>query len=258
MHKSLDYLVKYLVDERSDEIRIPDNYDDKRLLLRGLMNERPPNKISDDFLKVQDEFLSYELSKMNLTSCEEIKEVKGKIMLWHGDITTLKVDAIVNAANSQMLGCFIANHNCIDNAIHSRAGLELRDECNTIMKRQAHSESVGGAKITKAYNLPSKYVIHTVGPTIAYGFNPSESDKNDLKNCYKSCLEIADRHHLKSLGFCSVSTGVFNFPKDVAAEIAVNTVNEYLTSNQSSLEYVIFNVFDFENYLIYKNLLFGD
>ena len=258
MHKSLDYLVKYLVDERSDEIRIPDNYEDKRLLLRGLMNERPPIKISPDFLKVQDEFLSYELSKMNLTSPKEIKEVKGKIMLWQGDITSLKVDAIVNAANSQMLGCFIANHNCIDNAIHSRAGLELRSECNSIMKRQGHIESVGGAKITKAYNLPSKYVIHTVGPAIPYGLKPTERDKNDLKNCYKSCLGISNEYHLKSLAFCSVSTGVFNFPKDLAAEIAVNTVNEYLTSNQSSIEYVIFNVFGRENYLIYKNLLFGD
>ena len=258
MDEKLNYLLNCLINERRDEIMIPDNYDDKRLLLRGLMNERPPIKISPDFLKVQDEFLSQELREMKLTSPQEIKDIKGKIMLWQGDITTLKVDGIVNAANSQMLGCFIANHNCIDNAIHSRAGLELRDECNKIMEKQGCSESVGKAKITKAYNLPSNYVIHTVGPAIPYGLKPTESDKKDLKNCYKSCLEIADRYHLKSLAFCSISTGVFNFPKDLAAEIAVNTVNEYLTSNQSSIEYVIFNVFGRENYLIYKNLLFGD
>jgi hypothetical protein len=173
-----------LINERDETIDIPDDYQSKRALLRSLMNVRPPLKISDDFLKVQDELLTSETSNKDLTSPEDIKEVNGKLMLWQGDITTLKVDAIVNAANSKLLGCFIPQHNCIDNVIHSAAGVQLRAECNRIMQTQGHDEEVGGAKITGAYNLPSKHVIHTVGPAIPYGSNPSKKDCDELASCY--------------------------------------------------------------------------
>ena len=222
------------------------------------MNVRPPLKISDEFLKVQDEFLTAENLNRSLTSPSDISEAKGKIMLWQGDIVTLKVDAIVNAANSKLLGCFIPRHNCIDNVIHSAAGVQLRDECNKIMKAQSADEPVGKAKITDAYNLPSKHVIHTVGPQIPQAVKPSASDCEDLKSCYQSCLDIADYINLKSLAFCCISTGVFNFPADKAAHIAVKTVEEYLNSNETSLENVIFNVFSDRDYLIYKKELFGD
>ena len=221
------------------------------------MNTRPPLEISDEFIRIQDEFLSMETSQKNLISPSDITETKGKIMLWQGDITCLKVDAIVNAANSKLLGCFIPQHNCIDNVIHSAAGIQLRDECNTIMKIQGHDEEVGKAKITDAYNLASNHVIHTVGPAISYGLKPSKKDCDDLKSCYESCLEIAHYNELQSVAFCGISTGVFNFPNDLAAEIAVTTVEEYLKS-QTSLKHVIFDVFSDENYMIYKKLLFGD
>ena len=221
------------------------------------MNVRPPLKISDEFLKVQDEFLTAETLNKDLTSPSDIGEVKGKLMLWQGDITTLKVDGIVNAANSKLLGCFIPHHNCIDNVIHSAAGVQLRDECNRIMEIQGHDEDVGKAKITDAYNLPSKHVIHTVGPAIAYGSKPSKEDCEALASCYKSCLDIASANGLKSLAFCCISTGVFNFPQDLAAQIAIKTVDEYLKSNETSLEQVIFNVFTDKDYLIYKEFFNG-
>ena len=192
------------------------------------MNVRPALKISEEFLNVQDEFLSAETSSKTLTSPQDIKESKGRLMLWQGDITTLKVDAIVNAANSKLLGCFIPQHNCIDNVIHSAAGVQLRLECDRIMKTQGHDEAVGKAKITDAYNLPSGHVIHTVGPQIPQGLGPSQKDCDDLASCYRSCLEIADRYGLESIAFCCISTGVFNFPQDLAARIAMGTVEEYL------------------------------
>lgn len=255
----MDFLINYLIDERNEVIEIPSNYHDKRNLLRALMNIRMPEEVSDEFLKVQDEFLTAETLSKDLTGIEDIDDVDGKIALWQGDIVTLKVDAIVNAANSKLLGCFIPMHNCIDNVIHSSAGVQLRDECNSIMKVQRHDEGIGKAKITSAYNLPSKYVIHTVGPAIPQGSLPTKEDCDLLASCYRSCLELADYNNLKSIAFCGISTGVFNFPQMEAAEIAVNTVNEYLDSNESSsLECVIFNVFSDESYLTYKDLLFGD
>ena len=252
----LDYLLNYLINEHEQSIDIPDDYSSKRALLRSLMNIRLPGELSDDFLKIQDEFLTDETLNKKLTSPEDIKESKGKIKLWKGDIVTLKVDVIVNAANSKLLGCFIPQHNCIDNVIHSAAGLQLRNECDRLMKLQGCDEKVGGAKITSAFNLPSKHVIHTVGPQIPQTSKPSSKDCSDLANCYKSCLTIADEYNLKSIAFCCISTGVFNFPQKQAAEIAVKTVEDYLKNNETSLEYVIFNVFTDEDYLIYKNELF--
>lgn len=221
------------------------------------MNVRPPMKISDEFLEVQDEFLTAETLNKTLTSPGDIGESFGRVMLWQGDITTLKVDGIVNAANSKLLGCFIPQHNCIDNVIHSAAGVQLRNECNRIMQIQNHDEEVGRAKITGAYNLPSKYVIHTVGPAIPHGRKPSQSECEDLKSCYNSCLDIATYNELESLAFCCISTGVFNFPQDLAAEIAIKTVRDYLKSHKTTLNHVIFNVFTDRDYSIYRRLLYG-
>nr|WP_292793155.1 protein-ADP-ribose hydrolase [Methanobrevibacter sp.] len=257
-NEQLDYLINYLINERDENINVPDDFHSKRALLRSLMNVRLPLNISEEFLEIQDEFLTAETLNKNLTSVEDIDEFDGKVMLWQGDITTLKVDAIVNAANSKLLGCFIPQHNCIDNVIHSAAGVQLREECNNIMTIQGHDEEVGKAKITGAYNLPSKHVIHTVGPAIPQGLKPSKNDCVKLENCYKSCLEIANYNKLESLAFCCISTGVFNFPQDKAAEIAVKTVKNYLEENETTLKHVIFDVFSDDDYLIYKELLFGD
>ena len=257
-HEHLDFLIEYLAEERNERIEVPSDYSEKRNLLRALMNVRLPGEISPEFLRIQDEFLRNETLEKDLTSVEDITESKGKLMLWQGDITTLKVDAIVNAANSKMLGCFIPLHNCIDNVIHSAAGVQLREDCSRIMKSQGHDEAIGKAKITSAYNLPSQYVIHTVGPAIPQGALPLESDCEALAGCYRSCLEIADSNNLDSIAFCCISTGVFNFPQDMAAEIAVETVDEYLKTNETSLNHVIFDVFTDESYLTYKKLLFGE
>lgn len=254
--EQLDFLINYLIEERAEPIEIPQDYQDKRNLLRALMNVRLPSEVSDEFLKVQDEFLTNETLNKELTAVEDIEWVTGKLMLWQGDIATLKVDAIVNAANSKLLGCFIPLHNCIDNVIHSAAGVQLRDECNKIMKMQNEDEKVGRAKITGAYNLPSRYVIHTVGPAIPQGLKPSDKDCGALASCYKSCLEIASYNKLESIAFCCISTGVFNFPQELAAEIAVKTVEEYLENNETTLNHVIFNVFTDDDYSIYKRLLF--
>lgn len=255
--EQLDFLINYLLRERAEEFDVPQDFQSKRALLRLLMNVRPPLKISDEFLKVQDEFLSAETSSKTLTSPQDINETKGKLMLWQGDITTLEVDAIVNAANSKLLGCFIPHHNCIDNVIHSAAGVQLRLECDRIMKTQGHDEEVGKAKITDAYNLPSAHVIHTVGPQIPSGSMPSKRDCDDLASCYRSCLEIASYNRLESIAFCCISTGVFNFPQDLAAQIAIKTVDEYLKSNETTLKHVIFNVFTDRDYLIYKEYFNG-
>ncbi len=172
--------------------------------------------------------------------------------MWQGDITTIKSDAIVNAANSGMTGCYIPNHNCIDNAIHTYAGVELRYECNEIMMKQGHEEETGKAKITKGYNLPAKYVIHTVG-TIVDG-RVSEQNEEELKSCYISCIKLADEYKLDSIAFCCISTGIFGFPNEKAAKIAVNTIKEYLDKTKSPIK-VIYNVFKECDYEIYKKLL---
>lgn len=266
LNNEIDFLIKELIslNENIDKnMEIPKDYNEKRKLFRSLMNIQSPVLLSDEFYEIQDKILSEETRHKDLVSAEEIEsisetdEVDSKIAYWQGDITNLKADAIVNAANSQMLGCFIPLHNCIDNQIHSASGFQLRMDCYEIMKNQGHEEPVGKAKITSAYNLPSKYVIHTVGPAIPYGMNPNEEEIKGLESCYKSCLELADEKGLKSIGFCSISTGVFNFPKDLASRIAIKTVRRYLKNNKgTSLEKVIFNTFSDEATEIYRrNLL---
>ena len=178
--------------------------------------------------------------------------IQNGIYLWQGDITRLCVDAIVNAANSAMLGCFVPCHGCIDNAIHSAAGVKLRLECSHIMENQKTKEPIGKAKITKAYNLPCRYVLHTVGPIICGPVTKQDCDQ--LSNCYRSCLELAATYQLKSIAFCCISTGEFHFPNQKAAEIAIQTVQDYQKKKQDGLE-VIFNVFKDNDYKIYKQLL---
>lgn len=216
--------------------------------LRSLINVRLPKSVSTEFLKLQDELLKEIILKKGITDIKDLTPIKDNIYLWLGDITTLKVDAIVNAANSQLLGCFCPGHGCIDNAIHTFSGVQLRLECAEIMEKQNYSEETGKAKITNAYNLPSKYVIHTVGPII--NGELTQIDCKQLEDCYYSCMKIAEQNHLESIAFCCISTGEYHFPNEKAAEIAVSTVREYINETGSKMK-VIFNVFkktDFEYY----------
>ena len=240
MDEKLNFLINFLLDEMPEYKDDAANIIDKKILLRSLMNVRPPKKLKGNFLKVQDEFLSHERELKGIVHADEIPEIQPGISIWQGDITRLDADAIVNAANEKLLGCFVPCHSCIDNAIHSAAGLQLRDECNEIIKAQGHDEFTGCAKITRAYNLPSKFVIHTVGPIVFEKLK--DNQKIELENCYKSCLKLADEKNLKTLAFCCISTGEYNFPNDEAAKIAVKTVKNFLPEAKS-LRKIIFNVF---------------
>lgn len=257
-------LIYYLKNENEGyaAIQEPVDYNGKRRLLRSLMNVRWPGVASEEYLRAQDELLTEEAQEKGVVSlgeipsvselfpCAEIKNAD-RISIWQGDITRLSVDAIVNAANSQLLGCFVPCHGCIDNAIHSAAGIQLRNECAEIMDRQGHEEPTGKAKITKGYNLPAKYVLHTVGPIV--GGRVTEQQKEELKSCYVNCLRLAEREGLKTVAFCCISTGEFHFPNKLAAQTAVKTVDRYLSS--SKLERVIFNVFKDEDLNLYKKLM---
>ncbi len=211
-----------------------------------------PKAADERFLRVQDEYLGEEAKRRGVTHVADLKPAQKNIYLWRGDITTIECDAIVNAANSQMLGCFSPCHGCIDNAIHTFSGVQLRRKCNEIMQKQGHEEPTGQAKITPAYNLPCKYVIHTVGPIVSGGLN--ERHCGLLKSCYLSCLKLAEENGCKSIAFCCISTGVFGFPQREAAEIAVSTVKEYLKTTGSDIK-VIFNVFKDEDLMIYRSVL---
>ena len=250
----LDYLLRYLLDERKEyaDIHVPDDLSEKRRLLRSLMNVRPPVTASAEFLAAQDAYLQERLSERGITRLQDMKPAQPGLYLWQGDITTLAVDAIVNAANSQMLGCFVPCHDCIDNAIHTYAGVQLRLECAEIMRKQGHEEETGKAKITKGYNLPCRYVLHTVGPII-YGA-VKKNDRELLASCYRSCLDLAAENGLHSVAFCCISTGEFHFPGELAAKIAIQTVKIWQQQNPNQIE-VIFNVFKDSDYKIYKRLL---
>lgn len=241
--EQLDFLIRHL----SPEVKIPQSDGDKWRLFRSLVNLREPEPISEEFLRVQDAFLQAELKAKGITELSELSPISKNIYLWQGDITTLAADGIVNAANSGMLGCFTPCHACIDNAIHTYAGVQLRLECADIMRRQGHPEPTGGAKITKAYNLPSKYILHTVGPII----NGALTDRacELLADCYRSSLALAKENGLRSIAFCCISTGEFRFPQEMAAEIAMKTVKEW----QGDME-VIFNVFKDRDFEIYNRL----
>lgn len=248
------YLITELLKERPEyaDISVPKDETDQKKLLRALFNVRMPLPISDDFLRVQDEYLQEEIARKNITSIDDLEPVKPDIYLWQGDITTLKCDAIVNAANSQMLGCFCPNHGCIDNAIHTFSGVQLRLKCAEIMQRQGKDEEMGKAKITPAYNLPCKYILHTVGPIVTGKLTYNDCEL--LRSCYRSCLALADEYNLNSVAFCCISTGEFHFSKDKGAKIAIETVSEYKKLTNSKIK-VIFNVFKNSDYEIYRELL---
>lgn len=251
------FLIQSLLRERPQyrKMGIPADEDEQRQLLRGLMNVRAPQRIGADFLQVQDDYLQDETAAKGITDLADLTPVQPGLYLWQGDITTLKCDAIVNAANSSMTGCYVPNHRCIDNAIHTFAGMELRLACAKLMERQGYPEPTGQAKITPAFNLPCRYVLHTVGPII--NGRVTEKDKKLLESCYRSCLELAAENGLESVAFCCISTGEFRFPNELAAEIAMRTVREFL-KKQTSVKKVIFNVFKDLDKRIYEKLLRAD
>lgn len=251
------YLIQKLLDEQPGYkgLAIPQDKTEQKQMLRSLLNIRRPKKSNEDFLGVQDEYLQEEIAVKGIMNFADLMPVSKGIYLWQGDITTLRCDAIVNAANSGMTGCYVPCHRCIDNCIHTYAGVQLRLACAEIMKKQGHKEETGKAKITPAYNLPCKYVIHTVGPVISGRL--TDTDRELLASCYRSCLEIAGKNGVESIAFCCISTGEFHFPNDIAAEIAVQTVKNYREQTGNGME-VIFNVFKDVDYKIYRGLLAAD
>jgi len=247
------YLIKYLLEEQNEVERdIPKDVNEQKRLLRGLMNVREAKPISEKFLRVQDDYLQAELAQKEIVSVSDLTPLEPGIYVWQGDITTIACDAIVNAANSAMTGCYYPCHGCIDNAIHSYAGVQLRLACDAIIKAQGHEEPTGTAKITEAYNLPCKYVLHTVGPIITGAL--TKQDEDLLVSCYQSCLALAEEHGLKSIAFCCISTGEFRFPNKRAAELAVQTVRQYRAETGSDIN-VIFNVFKDLDDMIYRAIL---
>lgn len=251
------FLIQELLSElpRYRDMTIPADAKEQKRLLRSLMNIRLPRTISSEFLKVQDEYLSEEVTAKGVVDGNTlpVSPINNRLVLWHGDITTLRVDAIVNAANSALRGCYIPCHSCVDNIIHSVSGIQLRLACDEIMTGQGYDEPTGRAKITPAFNLPCSYVLHTVGPVVSGILTKNHCEQ--LADCYKSCLKLAADKKLKSVAFCCISTGEFHFPQKKAAEIAVQTVTEFLETDPQ-IEKVIFNVFKQEDYDIYKKILY--
>lgn len=236
------FLIQSLLNERPSCQKqiIPADSERQKILLRGLMNVRRPVRIGADFLQVQDAYLQDETAAKGITDIADLTPIQPGLYLWQGDITTLRCDAIVNAANSGMTGCYIPNHRCIDNAIHTFAGMQLRLICDNLMEQQGYPEPAGGAKITPAFNLPSRYVLHTVGPVISGKVKKHEREL--LASCYRSCLGLAAENKLESVAFCCISTGEFHFPNELAAEIAVQSVKKFFRL-QTGVKKVIFNVF---------------
>ena len=250
------FLNRALLDEMPQyrDTPIPALSEHRWRLLRSLMNVRPPMPATEEFLQIQDEYLKQMIVEKGIVDAETLPACPKdeRLILWQGDITTLQCDTIVNAANSQMLGCFSPCHGCIDNIIHTMAGVQLRLACQEIMQAQGHEEPTGRAKITPGFNLPAKYVLHTVGPII--DDEVTAGDEALLASCYRSCLELAAQNGLRSVAFCCISTGVFRFPPERAAEIAIQTIKEYLRQNDA-IQHVIFNVFKDSDLAIYQRLL---
>ena len=248
------FLLEVLLRERGETMALPGDEAAQRRLLRALCNVREPVPAPADFLAVQDAYLQEETRRKGVTDAARIPEAEPGIRLWRGDITTLRCDAIVNAANSALLGCFVPCHGCIDNAIHTYAGVQLRLACAELMAAQGHPEPTGRAKITPAFNLPSRYVLHTVGPIVRN--RPTARDEALLAACYRSCLALAAAHGARSVAFCCISTGEFHFPNARAAQIAVQTVREARKTLQHEMD-VIFNVYQERDLRIYEGLLAG-
>lgn len=247
------FLIQQLLSEQPkyNGMTIPSGETEQKALLRSLINIRQPHAVTDEFLSVQDEYLQNALAQKRITELASLTPVMDGIYLWRGDITTLRCGAIVNAANRGMTGCYLPCHSCIDNCIHTYAGVQLRLACAEIIKKQRQEEATGTAKITPAYNLPCNYILHTVGPIIQGCL--TQKDKALLASCYRSCLELAEQNSIKSIAFCCISTGEYHFPNNEAAEIAVKTVRDYLRQTHSAIE-VIFNVYKDIDYQIYKNI----
>ena len=268
----LDYLLQEFIEDsrQYNDLEVEEGYENKRMLLRSLMNVRMPGKMPENIVKVQDEFLMLEAEEKGIVAWSDVPTVKeqygsshpygDKISIWQGDITRLAAGAIVNAANSQMLGCFVPCHRCIDNAIHSAAGIELREECNHKMNQKRmqfgsqYEEPTGQAMLTKGYNLPAQYVIHTVGPIVGWGL--TEELRQDLRNCYESVLKCCVENKIRSVAFCCISTGEFHFPNDEAAKIAVETVTSVLKEHGNAFDRIIFNVFKDLDKKYYEELLY--
>lgn len=253
-------LNQMLLDEmpqyREQAVKFPKEETQQRRLLRSLMNLRPPMPLKAEFIALQDALLSAEREEQGIVEIDTLPVTADlRIVLWQGDITRLAADAIVDADNSTLLGCFCPCHGCIDNAIHSAAGLQLRDECNRIMQAQGYEEPTGQAKITQGYNLPCRYVLHTVGPIVQGAL--TQKHRVELESCYRACLELAAEKQLKSIAFCCISTGEFHFPNQEAAQIAVAAVKEFLSRYGNGMK-VIFNVFKDIDYQIYHELLRAD
>lgn len=248
------YLIDALLSEqqRYRGMGIPSDETEQRQLLRGLMNVRLPGAVSEDILRVQDEYLREAVLEKGITDVDELTPVEPGICLWQGDITTLRCDAIVNAANSGMTGCYQPCHSCIDNCIHTYAGIQLRNACAEIISAQGHEEPTGQAKITPGFNLPCRYVIHTVGPIVDGRL--TKRHEAQLASCYRSCLQLAAENGCESIAFCCISTGVFGFPKEEAAEIAIRTVREWKAETGSRMR-VVFNVFSDRSLELYQRKL---
>ena len=254
IQKMNEMLLTEMPEYRAQAAEVGASGEQQRRLLRALMNVRPPRPLSEDFLALQDQLLSAERETRGVVDVMALPSVASdaRIALWQGDITRLAADAIVNAANAALLGCFIPCHRCIDNAIHSAAGLQLREACAALMEVQGHPEETGTAQITEGYNLPARHVIHTVGPIVSGAL--TDRHRAQLASCYRSCLSLAAERGLRSIAFCCISTGEFHFPRAAAAEIAVREVRDFLTRD-TSIERVIFNVFKDEDRNIYERLL---
>lgn len=253
----LIYLVKGLVKEytekyKDEHIEIPNDEAEQFTLFRSLCNIRPAGSMPAEWMKVQDEYLNELAHEKGIVTLSDMEEREAQIYLWQGDITRLAVKAIVNAANNQLLGCFAPNHKCIDNAIHTFAGIELRMACARTIEYMDMPEKTGVARMTYGYNLPASHVIHTVGPIIYDTVTELEQDQ--LSSCYRSCLELANAYSLQSIAFCCISTGEFRFPNELAARIAIDTVRTYLKETNSKIQ-VVFNVFKDIDYDIYNKLL---
>lgn len=257
--KRLQGLIEYLLCEmpeyKGQAAQFADSYGERFRLFRSLVNVRPPMRASAEFLALQDKFLTEAAASKGITDIAELAAPQQDLYLWQGDITALKCDAVVNAANSGMTGCYCPCHGCVDNVIHTFAGVQLRAECAELIKKQGSEEAVGQAKITEAYNLPCKHIIHTVGPVV--GDFLTQRDERSLACCYASCLRLADERRLESIAFCCISTGEFHFPNRRAAQIAIKTVNDYKTVTGSRIK-VIFDVFKDKDYEIYRELLGAD
>ena len=263
--KAQDQRLDYLVEEfktdsvRYRELQTPDNREEKRRILRSLMNIRLPKRLDASVLAVQDEYLQERIRENGIVTLADIPTIRNGISIWQGDITRLAVDAIVNAANSQMLGCFVPMHTCIDNCIHTFAGVQLRAECNRQMNQlrlrygEDYEQPTAVPMLTDAYNLPARKVIHVVGPIVEQHLTKELEEK--LADCYRNTLDLCLDNGLKSVAFCCISTGVFHFPNKRAAEIAVQTVNEWLSEHQGKMNRVIFNVFKDEDKKYYEQLL---